>query len=373
MPRGGWNILKCNKCGEQWETPMGKSHSFCPSCGNKVEFDKKEAQNLDTAQGVLAHIADNFGTDMLLGSKIVSYFADITRSQLSAEKKLIKILADEGALDCLKEAIGKPESEQAVAIKRAVACLPFAKAEGEEMLYNFAAALGWQLPKSQPAEILKPIVQQQPQQAFTAALPNDNKTSRTINVKPTVGSIHKFASIDWRVLAVENDKALLISEKILEKRPYHQPGGNITWENCTLRKYLNGEFLNSLGEVKSSISKTRNNPNPINQWFGTAGGSVTADKVFLLSLDEVCRYFGDSTANLSKKGSTGSYYWINDKNNAARIANYGSEKASWWWLRSPGYYRYIAASVDDVGYVYVIGSSVSIDSGGVRPALWLNL
>ena len=365
--------MKCSKCGEQWETPMGKSYSFCPNCGNKLESDKKADQNLDTIQGVLAHIADNFGTDMLLGSKIVSCFADITRSQFPAEKKLIKLLADEGALDCLKEAIGKLESEQTIAIKRAVTRLPFAKVEGEEMLHNFAAALGWQLPKPQPAEIPKPIVQQQPQQAHIALLPNDNIISRSINVKPTVGSIHKFAGIDWRVLAVENDNALLISEKILERRPYHESSGNITWENCTLRKYLNGEFLNNLGEKKSLISETRNNPNPNNHWYGTAGGSTTADKIFLLSLDEVCCYFGDSTAHLNKKGSTGSDFDINDKNNAARIANYGNEGASWWWLRSPGYDSYIAARVTDDGYVHVRGNGVLLGDGGVRPALWLNL
>ena len=364
--------MKCSKCGEQWNVPAGKSHSFCPSCGSKVESDKRAAQNLDTAQGVLTHIANNFGVDVLLGSKIVSCFADITRSQLLDEKKLIKILADEGALDCLNEALGKPESEQAVAIKRAVARLPFAKAEGEEMLLYFATALGWQLQKPQPAEIPQPIVQHQPKQAHFAIQQNENKTISTINVKPTIGSIYKFADIDWRVLAVENNRALLISEKILEKRPYNVGFMNTTWETCTLRKYFNGEFYNKLGAAKSSIADTPNN-NPSNPWYGETGGNATTDKVFLLSLDEVCRYFGDSTANLRTKGSTGSDYYINDKNNSARIANYGSKAASWWWLRSPGYYSYTAAIVYADGALSVDGNLVFHDTGGVRPALWLNL
>jgi hypothetical protein len=95
--------------------------------------------------------------------------------------------------------------------------------------------------------------------------------------------------------------------------------------------------------------------------------------VFLLSLDEVCRYFGDSTANLRKKGSTGSDCWISDKNSSNRVANYSNAGASWWWFRSPGNYSSIAAYVDDDGLVYVNGFFVYDDSGGVRPALWLNL
>jgi predicted heme/steroid binding protein len=45
----------------------------------------------------------------------------------------------------------------------------------------------------------------------------------------------------------------------------------------------------------------------------------------------------------------------------------------WWWLRSPGGDRGHAAYVSYGGGVYDIGSSVSNDGGGVRPALFLNL
>jgi hypothetical protein len=41
-----------------------------------------------------------------------------------------------------------------------------------------------------------------------------------------------------------------------------------------------------------------------------------------------------------------------------------------WWLRSPGFDSRIAAYVNDDGYVNVFGFG---DSGGVRPAFWLNL
>ena len=185
-----------------------------------------------------------------------------------------------------------------------------------------------------------------------------------------IGSIYQFANIDWRVLDIQNNKALLISEKILEKRPYNVEYEDITWEKCNLREYLNGEFYNKLGTAKSAISETRNS-NPNNPWYETLGGNATTDKVFLLSLDEVCRYFGDSTTELRNVRKDDWYF--SDKNNPNRIAKDGNQNACWWWLRSLGYNSFTAAVVDDDGFVYVRGFIVFNDSGGVRPALWLNL
>ena len=49
--------------------------------------------------------------------------------------------------------------------------------------------------------------------------------------------------VEWIVLAVEDGKALLISEKGLDCRMYHGDNTTMTWENCDLRKWLNGEFF----------------------------------------------------------------------------------------------------------------------------------
>ena len=194
---------------------------------------------------------------------------------------------------------------------------------------------------------------------------------------PLAGSVMRFAGIDWRVLAVENNKALLLSEKVLEHRPYDTELVDITWENCTLRQYLNDDFYNKLGAEKSAIAETHN-ANPNNLWYGTNGGSATTDKIFLLSLEEADKYFGNSGDYINKrrKGSSGktesSGYRIDTACNKDRMASYGSKKA-WWWLRSPGYSSSRAADVGNGGRVDVYGSGVLTALGGVRPALWLNL
>ena len=65
-------------------------------------------------------------------------------------------------------------------------------------------------------------------------------------------------------------------------------------------------------------------------------------------------------------------FFMSNKHNTKRVAKYKGS-ACYWWLRSPGYFGYDAANVGDGGLVDVGGDSVNRNSGGVRPALWLNL
>jgi hypothetical protein len=181
--------------------------------------------------------------------------------------------------------------------------------------------------------------------------------------KIKIGVLIPFGEYDWRVLDVREDMALLLSEKVLEQRAYNTESEAITWEQCTLRKYLNNEFYNKLGTAKAAIATT-SNQNPNNQWYGTSGGNATQDKVFLLSLEEVDYYFGNSGdsgdyANKRRKNyegkndSTG--YCFHNSHNESRIAKNGKGEACWWWLRSPGVSSDSAASVYGVGSVFVLG------------------
>jgi hypothetical protein len=358
--------MKCANpnCGGEWTPPHGKSLTTCPFCGEAVASEKKSAV-LDNVADTLIYIKEQYGVDTLLCSKVYTYFADLTLGKLRDDTDLIKLLCEKGSLDCLKEVIGKSEKEHENAVKRALVKLPKYLQDSPvvaDTLCHFAIALGWNVSNTKKLEPPQNIVSANVQQ------PNNSPS-----VVPLIGSIHKFGGYDWRVLAVQGRQALVISEKILESRPYHAQCGNITWANCSLRQYLNGEFLNRFSAsdkskiVPTSIT-TLNNP-----WYGTSGGASVTDNIFLLSLEEVCRYFGDSRSNLAKKGSAGSDYFIDDKNSQNRIAKFvQNDEANWWWLRSPGRDGYSAAFVYDDGYVFVNGDFVTYDIG-VRPAFWLNL
>jgi hypothetical protein len=182
-----------------------------------------------------------------------------------------------------------------------------------------------------------------------------------------------FGNYNWRVLKIKDDRALIITEDIIELRWYHNNFENITWADCELRKYLNNVFYDTFNQNEKKRIIAVVNRNSDNQWFETEGGIDTTDNLFLLSLEEVCACFGDSSESLLNKGSR--KWQIDDENNENRQAKYGSD-FHWWRLRSPGYYGRTAASVSSNGNVYVRGNGVSgrpKDGGGVRPALWLKL
>jgi hypothetical protein len=182
-----------------------------------------------------------------------------------------------------------------------------------------------------------------------------------------------FGNYNWRVLKVEGDRALIISENIIELRWYNHEFVDITWAECGLRNYLNNEFYSKFSQDEQSKIFAVTNKNPDNPWFKTTGGYDTIDSIFLLSLEEVCEHFGSSTGSLVNKGSQN--WLIDDRNNGERQAKFNNVY-HWWRLRSPGYYSKTAASINSNGNVYVRGNGVygrPRDGGGVRPALWLKL
>ena len=168
-------------------------------------------------------------------------------------------------------------------------------------------------------------------------------TSTESSATAWTGSKVYYGDKLWRVL---DDSGFLFSEDLLETKAYHDTFSGITWENCTLRSYLNGQtFLNSnfAGTEQDAIKDTSvtNDSNPD---YSTAGGNNTTDKLFLLSLAEV--------------GNT-NYGFGSDATRAA---------SSWWWLRSPGNNDNNAANVNNDGYVNSNGNNVNNENGSVRPA-----
>jgi hypothetical protein len=171
--------------------------------------------------------------------------------------------------------------------------------------------------------------------------------------KISVGSTYQFGGYDWLVLDVQDGKALLLSDKILEGRKCHNSGlKKITWEKCSLRSYLNNDFYNTLGaDAKAQIVETQiiNKDNPK---YKTHGGANTIDKIFLLSIEEAETYFREK---------------------AERVAYLLDGANSLWWLRSPGGGRGLTVSfVLSSGGICDTGIDENI-AGGIRPALWLKL
>ena len=182
----------------------------------------------------------------------------------------------------------------------------------------------------------------------------------------------------WRVLEIKDGKALVISEYLLEPYVYNVEPADVTWENSSIRKWLNGKFFDAaFSDSEKSIIQTvtvKNSDNPI---YGTPGGNDTEDKVFCLSLEEVQIYFSDAgdrmTAPTEYAVSRGASV-SDDKT----LAN--GMKTGWWWLRTPASSANRAADVDCYGNIDnvrieggVDGDIVFSEGNCVRPAVWIQI
>ena len=110
----------------------------------------------------------------------------------------------------------------------------------------------------------------------------------------SVGAIVQFGDYEWRVLDMQDDRVLIITEYVISQQPFHHTEEPITWETSDIRRYLNSDFFDRFSQQdQSRIATTAviNNNNPL---FGTHGGNDTYDRIFLLCIEEVVRYFGDS-------------------------------------------------------------------------------
>lgn len=196
--------------------------------------------------------------------------------------------------------------------------------------------------------------------------------------------------IEWIVLAREEGKALLMTKYIIDCKPFDYVDieklndtseetknnyKNVTWESCSLRKWLNSEFIESSfsAEEKKHIAET------------VIVDTKTADKIFCLSEGEYKEYFnnggyyekdrniGDhhiyyngATIRSKKAQSYDKYnllqpdetydYWLRDR--ALNLSEQGIEFGS---TKTIGPYGEISFSINIDPYC------------GVRPAMWVSL
>ena len=199
-----------------------------------------------------------------------------------------------------------------------------------------------------------------------------------------IGSTISFGNYKWLVLDIQKNKALIITNDIIELRAYHDKYIDITWVDSEIRKYLNGEFYDKFKDSDKSKIISVTNKNLDNQWYGSNGGKESKDKIFLLSLEEVvCKYFGDSSELLNNPRKNQRYWFERkDKNNSKRGTTFEGSWW-WWWLRSPGRNNVKAVYIWGDGNIGIQGNNIlkcNINScfhpngdvrGGIRPALWL--
>lgn len=192
--------------------------------------------------------------------------------------------------------------------------------------------------------------------------------------------------IKWRVLSVKGDTAFLLADQALDYKVYNEEGTNVTWETCTLRKWLNNEFYNTA--FNSSEQAAIKTVKVIDESYYEEDIKTTLDKIFLLSLDELMdeEYgFDGPSCGVPDESETrgckptiytqdkGCYTWYADKND--EDYNDGDEQYNgncYWWLRWHGNLEDSLSFCEPSGHIFGSLSNLGCEEG-VRPALKINL
>lgn len=174
--------------------------------------------------------------------------------------------------------------------------------------------------------------------------------------------------IEWLVLDRDGDKVLLISKYALDYQsfmPFYEPVTEpYTWESCSLRRWLNGTFLNaafSADEQQRLLTTTViTSPGSLHRENGPV---TTEDRVFLLSNTEVYAYFASEAATAAEYTA----YALSENPWPGNAATLGP--ADWWLRTTDGY--------DHPDGVYADGrvgeGARAYEGEYVRPAIWITV
>ena len=180
--------------------------------------------------------------------------------------------------------------------------------------------------------------------------------------------------IEWIVLDMDEagSRALVISRYALDHRKYHDPGTHTSWEECTLRAWLNGEFFDSAftPEEQAAVLLTHveNSHNTGDPKLYTKAGNDTEDRVFVLSYSEAHSLIALREGRMC---SATAYAVARGADLSKQEFRVDDELTATWWLRSPGNQRDTACRI---GFAGTVGSSRVSQTGlTVRPALWIDL
>ncbi len=225
------------------------------------------------------------------------------------------------------------------------------------------------------------VIEEDPEtgQLFSRVKPKDEVKKKAIEEMGRTMQFGRYPQnsdtpepITWRIIDIYPRWVLLISEQILDCRPYNEPAEGVDrekdegacWKDSSLREWLNRDFLQmAFTEEERKRLDRINCRTQNNRKYDTYGGPSTDDYVCLLNEEEAKEFFG------------------NDPDRRAEATAYAEKKglyvtadhAAGWWLRTPGdtlaNALYVTEGGDiDKGVGHWVGDD---EAGGVRPVIRL--
>ena len=217
---------------------------------------------------------------------------------------------------------------------------------------------------------------------------NQNDSFQYANGYST-GTIYwfKYEPIEWTILEIDGDKALIFANLILDSNEFYQKqssgeyshnggtGYGNNYELSNIRQFLINDFYNMAFNtlekqiirdtlVDNSASSTFTEPNPY-------ACNNTNDKIFLLSYEEANNYFKKDTQRTARPTDYAKCQGLECHKDASNY-DWGG-----YLLRSPHWntnsdYSYVKSNVVEYDGSIAYGAIYYTDYG-VRPACWINL
>ena len=236
--------------------------------------------------------------------------------------------------------------------------------------YNEAASIFGSISMYKDAEALKEKCLERAAEEKAREIEEKNRVLHFKDIDVKIGGVIGFgkykqssvnsldSEIVWKIIDIKNSKALLISNYALECRRYNARYEDVSWEECTLRKWLNNDFVDmAFSEEEKAMMVLTDMFTSVNL---NSDGEVK-DKVFLLSKQEADKYFSsDFDRQCKPTDRVAANVFRRSKNNCR------------WWLRSTGNQFNRAVSVDADGKINAQGDDVNYVTNAVRPAMWID-
>lgn len=159
----------------------------------------------------------------------------------------------------------------------------------------------------------------------------------------------------WRVLEKTKTGLFLLSKFGITERAFNN-NGNVTWQDSSLRKYLNNGFIkNYFDEIEGSMIRKASVAGKHWKWDKAKAEEIGKDKVFLLSGKDLGNYFTGTEDRICYGITGGEISTIPCK----------------WWLRDTTRKNVKPSTINKEGEVNNSGQTDSDENYFVRPVMWI--
>lgn len=176
--------------------------------------------------------------------------------------------------------------------------------------------------------------------------------------------------IEWMILDKQGDDILLLSKYVIDCKSYNDEKGETNWQSCSIRAWLNGEFLSGAFTedeanciIKTTIPNGTDEAPQKEKWNPATCGD-TDDSVFLLSYQEYWKY-------LRNQSSTKGTEYANKQGAKGTIWN-----GNLWNSEAKQLTRSSGSNAKEVTCLYKNldpSSESATKEQGIRPAMWINM